>query len=892
MKQLNIEEKQKISYCISTELRDQQILINIKKVKERVVPSTELKDEPIALVSYGPSLKDTWQELKKFKYIMTCSGAHKFLIDKGIIPTHHLELEPREHKIKMLGVPQKETEYLIASTIHPKYLDALEGYNVKLWHIFASDDDAERILPKGEWKITGGSSVGLRTMTMARFLGFTDLHIFGMDGSFAEGKTHSDQHPNAPKEFFETEYNGKKYLTTPSILFCAKETFKELDQLPDIKTTFYGNGLVQDMAKNYIPSPKSGTNLAFNSPELISKEYIDLNYQLHQSNPTYGMGGSKYKDTVLKLSKELKTTSILDYGCGKGMLAKELSFPIWEYDPAIPEKSTIPKPADIVICTDVLEHIEQDKLPFVLSDLKRCVKQVGYFVISTRKAIKTYANGKNAHSIIQGKDWWEKKINKYFDIGTIIDKEKECELHVVVGPKTIKQPDITVVEKDDKKFKFYTPNDTTKWRASTLFTKEPSTIEWINSMKPGEVLFDVGANIGSYSVYAGVKGVKVYSFEPEAENYALLIKNLNLNGIEPNAYCMAISDEIKTGLLYAGQQDVGGACHTFNEKVGFDLKVREEIYTQGCFGMPLQEMVKNGLPQPDYIKIDVDGLEHKVLTGAWGILNNCKSLLIEINPSLSKHLEIIKELQDNFNFIFDQKQVDSVTRKEGPFKGCAEYIFYKNTSSLETHLCIQIEKTKVITEPYPYMFIEDIFPEDIYLQILANLPSEYKTLEEARGTKGYPERFVATPKDDFWNKINSQLLSGKLKKVISDKFGIDYFCNEDLLLIKDKPGYKIGVHRDRPSKVISALFYLPPFLEGDDEGQDSFDAGTTIYVPKKEGFTCEVGKHYGFDDFNKLTKMPFRPNSLFIFLNTDHSFHGVEPTDMERDVLLYNLNKP
>jgi FkbM family methyltransferase len=877
-KHLNIEENMKISYCIPVELRDEQIKINIGKVKERLSPSTELIKEPIALVSFGPSLNDTWRELKKFNHIITCSGAHKFLLDKGLSPNnfkhwYHADLDPREYKIKILGEPRHGIEYLIASTIHPKYLDALKGYDVKLWHIFATDDEAERVLPRGEWKFTGGSSVGLRTFTLARALGYTDFHVFGMDGSMRPNETHTTEHPNPPPQSAETEYKGKKYITTPSMLHVAKETFKEMDQLPDCKFKFYGEGLVQDMAKDYVPNVKRGSSLAFVSEETISKEYIELNRKLHEDNPSYGMGGSKYVNTVLELSKANKTTSILDYGCGKGMLAKGLPFPIWEYDPAVLGKTTVPKPADIVVCTDVLEHIEQDKLMIVLQDLKRCVKQVGYFVISTRKAVKTYANGENAHLIVQGKDWWEKKLKKYFEVGTVIEKEKECELHVIVGPKKEVQPEITTIEKGGLKFKFYTPNDTTRWRANTLFIKEPTTIDWLDSIKHGEVLYDVGANVGSYTVYAGVRGVKVYAFEPEAENYAMLVRNMRLNGLDPTAYCVACSDKQRTvslsdykfefGMLNLSMPGAGGSCHSFNEK--------ESNIKQGCFSTCIDNIAGKlfCLPKPDHIKIDVDGIEHCVVFGAANTLKDVKSIIVEIDPNSENHKKMILELE-RLGFYYDQAQVDRATRKEGNFKGYAEYVFRKNVLKTSAHV-------------YPFFVLDNVFTEnyDKIVEVSRNL--KYQSLEEARGTKGYPERYVAGVDEKSFLLIKNGI--NQLKKEICEEFNLnaeDY--DTDLLFINDKPGYKIGVHRDRLDKVVTALIYLP-------ENTNNSHAGTSIYKPKKEGFSCPVGKHYGFDDFDKVETIGYVPNRAFVFLNTDHSFHGVEPCDVERHVLLMNLNK-
>lgn len=947
MKQLEISGKQNVQYCIPLELRDEQIKINLTKVKGRLEPNPELIEEPIAVVCFAPSLNETWEKIKDFKYVMTCSGAHKFLVERGIIPTYHIDLDPRIHKLKLLGTPQKETKYLIASTIHPKYLDTLKGFDVNLWHIFANEEDGARVLPRGEWSITGGSSVGLRCFTLARFLGFNNIHVFGMDGSFTEKGTHTAEHPNAPTEKYETEYNGKKFLTTPSMLHVAQETFHELDQMPDCTFNFYGDGLVQEMAKKYKPASRSKAMIAFNKPELISKEYKDLNYKLHQDNPSYGMGGSKYKDTVIKLSESLSTTSILDYGCGKGLLAKSLPFPIWEYDPAIPDKSAPPKPADIVICTDVLEHIEPDKLQYVLDDIRFCTKKVAYLVISTRLAAKKYANDQNAHLIVKGKEWWEKQLKKFFDIGSIIEKDTEKELHIVVGPKVAVQPDMKTVEKDGLSFKFLTPNETTKWRAQTLFTKEPSTIEWIDGMKAGEVMYDVGANVGSYSVYAGVKGMKVYSFEPEAGNYGVLVKNMTLNNIPPNAYCIALSDEEKAGTLYAGQADVGGACHSFNEPVGHDLKVRETPFTQGCFGIPLDTLVANGLPSPQHIKVDVDGFEYKVIKGAEKtLMNGVQSILIEINPELVQHKEMIEFLQ-GIGFSYDKAQVERARRKDGTFKGVAEYIFtkkplndyitdemtkqmdsgeYSNSPFLWKSEAQRIDKIKEIAKtkeeeefyiengpvtmisaypifvpkspnvpamsvamakvgkvPFSHLYIKEFFTKEDFREMIANMPDNYVEIEKSRGTKGYPERFTAIPKGEIWDKVIGKLTDGRLKKALLEKFGIeDKGFAEDVLLVRDLPGYKIPPHTDSTSKIITVLIYLP-------QDESFVGEGTSMFVPKKKGFTCKDGRHYKFEDFKKVKTMPFKPNSAFIFARTDNSFHGVEPCEHVRDVLLYNI---
>lgn len=442
MKRLKFSDKHKTSYCIPDWLRDEQIKQAIERVKGRIAPGDH-RNEPIAIVGFGPSLNDTWEQIKDFKYVMSCSGAHKFLIERGVVPSYHVEVDPRPHKVKLIGEPQKETEYLIASTCHQAVFDHLEGFNVKLWHVFDSTETGMRLRPKGEWAVTGGCDVGMRCMTLAAFLGFYDLHCFGIDGSGREAK-HAGDHPLGIKDgFAECEYpegSGIFYKTTAGMLEAAKQIGHELDQMPKVKATFYGEGLVQAMYKDYKPkeSKKPKDMIAFADPILISQEYRDLNARLHKENLAFGVGGAKHAPRILKLVEQLKTQSVLDYGCGKGYLARELPFPIWEYDPAIPGKDETPRAADLVSCTDVLEHIEPEKLDDVLGDIRRCTKKCGYFTIHTGPSIKKLADGRNAHLIQEPWEWWKAKLEQHY-FKVVNYKQSGPVIYVVVMPQPFRR---------------------------------------------------------------------------------------------------------------------------------------------------------------------------------------------------------------------------------------------------------------------------------------------------------------------------------------------------------------------------------------------------------------------------------------------------------------------
>ena len=227
---------------------------------------------------------------------------------------------------------------------------------------------------------------------------------------------------------------------------------------------------------------------------------------------------------------------------------------------------------------------------------------------------------------------------------------------------------------------YSTPNLFTKWRVDTLFTKEPDTIEWIRSFQPGEVLVDIGANVGMYTIWAAkTRGVRVFSFEPESQNYALLYKNIVLNDLSRQviAYCVAMSDESAFSLLHLSSFKMGGSCHSFGEKVDFKLEHRESKTSQGCISTTLDHLVATGIvPLPDHIKIDVDGLEHKVLAGCRNVLadSRLKSVLIEINTNLELHRKIITDMQ-KFGFSFAPDQVAKALRTEGDFTGVGNYVF-------------------------------------------------------------------------------------------------------------------------------------------------------------------------------------------------------------------------
>jgi len=210
---------------------------------------------------------------------------------------------------------------------------------------------------------------------------------------------------------------------------------------------------------------------------------------------------------------------------------------------------------------------------------------------------------------------------------------------------------------------FAVVNNMSLYRVNTLLTKEPETIEWMLALKPNDILFDVGANIGLFTVVAArVSGATVYAFEPESQNYALLHKNIFLNGIHErvSAFCAAVTDKFGMEKLYLSNFSIAGSCHQFGHQVDYNLAPVSGMFGQGCVGIGLDAAVAAGmLPVPTHIKIDVDGFEHKVLAGAKKILRDrkLKSLIIEVNFHIPQHVGMLRDLE-KAGFTYSRAQME------------------------------------------------------------------------------------------------------------------------------------------------------------------------------------------------------------------------------------------
>lgn len=226
--------------------------------------------DPIASLSiacYGPSLKDTWRELKH--PILSMSGATRFLADNGVTADYHIDMDPRAHKIKQLTPPVPGVTYLIASVSHPDYFEMLKDEKVVLWHCVSSNNDAdlewikkndpvqletdEHVL--SQLIITTGSNIGLAAIQIGGLLGYRHFEIHGMDGSFAEKDRHAGVHyGKVQPSNLVWAAGGKKYRTSQIMANGVAEAVNMVKLYP-IFCVFHGEGLTQALiAEENVPN--------------------------------------------------------------------------------------------------------------------------------------------------------------------------------------------------------------------------------------------------------------------------------------------------------------------------------------------------------------------------------------------------------------------------------------------------------------------------------------------------------------------------------------------------------------------------------------------------------------------------------------------------------------
>ncbi|MCD4781576.1 MAG: FkbM family methyltransferase [Candidatus Omnitrophica bacterium] len=225
---------------------------------------------------------------------------------------------------------------------------------------------------------------------------------------------------------------------------------------------------------------------------------------------------------------------------------------------------------------------------------------------------------------------------------------------------------------------FFCPGELPLLRADALLTKEPETIAWIDSFFTSDVLWDIGANVGVFSLYAALRENKVMAFEPSPSNYYLLNKNIELNKMDQriSALCLAFNDDSKLDAFYFQNTRIGGALNSFGEALDWQGQAYESVFQQAMIGFRVDDFIQQFHPLfPNHMKIDVDGNEHKIVEGALQTLKDTrlKSVLVELDLARPEYrADIIVKMQQCGLILTDQEKISRM-----PPSGTHNHIFVR-----------------------------------------------------------------------------------------------------------------------------------------------------------------------------------------------------------------------
>ncbi len=195
----------------------------------------------------------------------------------------------------------------------------------------------------------------------------------------------------------------------------------------------------------------------------------------------------------------------------------------------------------------------------------------------------------------------------------------------------------------NEKIEFAYVSDTWLTRRFTeVEALEPDTLSWIDSFEDQRILWDIGSNVGGYSIYAAkAKNAQVVAFEPSPFNLEFLARNIWLNGLEKSITVIpiALSQYATRAPLNMNRIEWAGS----NSNFGDDFSDNNDHFIYPTIGIPIDSVgpVFN-LPEPHYIKLDVDGIEGLILSGGKNVLSQVKSVLVELPESSSGKELVLK----------------------------------------------------------------------------------------------------------------------------------------------------------------------------------------------------------------------------------------------------------
>jgi cephalosporin hydroxylase len=428
---------------------DEKYIENVRSNCKLDLPNVNYEQEhnrTMVMVCGGASAKDFLEDIRRknkdSNYDIFCSNStHDWLIENDIIPHTEFIIDPKKGKISDIKKPHKDVRYVFGIACVPELFDKFKDYNV--YKVFAYSGIGKKAgHGLADWQICqafyspeefapleGGTMAGLRAMNLADILGYKTVEFYGFDSCFYE--TDKDGYPiyyaydkSRAENIIEAKTEGGKiYQTTPVFASQARQFIKWKHRLEWMNFIIHGDSLTAEI--NRLDEEK-------NKPKgkTISDYMCKLNKVEHDKNKNFGAGLCQTMDmtdhvgrmAVLagQFIRNYGDITMLDYGCGKKEFENRMppinGLTLYNYDPCIDGLDEKPKPVDIVVCIDVLEHVEYGYLNDVLDELEKLTNRICYVSVCKKESSNFYSDGQNMHLLQENYDWWYPKLRKRFDV--------------------------------------------------------------------------------------------------------------------------------------------------------------------------------------------------------------------------------------------------------------------------------------------------------------------------------------------------------------------------------------------------------------------------------------------------------------------------------------------
>lgn len=406
-----------------------KIIGNIKTNLKHDIPRFKYKHA--VMVAGGPSINDFVEDIRNSAGdVIALNGSAKWLRRHGIKPKYHILMDARSGVEDYIeGDP--DVTYYICSQCDPKCFERAKGCKVIMWHA-AGEDAIQHTLKgyePGSSLITGGGTVGLRSLYLLFLNGYFSFTLYGYDSSNRGEEKHAfAQKMNEGQKVHEFRFNGKTYLASGPMAAQANEFVLHARKLLSYGCSIEvkGDGLLPDIWRNHCEMREFSVETR--EAEKYRQIWAIPGYRNHSP-------GELLVDEAM--SHFQPKGKVIDFGCGSGRALKkfsELGYETLGVDitpTCIDAELNIPLcisplwnmpdlEGDFGFCTDVLEHLPTEHLDESLFNIKKSVNRV-YFQISTVPDKFGNAIGDILHLTVKPMDWWLDKLSHYWDVDVLND---------------------------------------------------------------------------------------------------------------------------------------------------------------------------------------------------------------------------------------------------------------------------------------------------------------------------------------------------------------------------------------------------------------------------------------------------------------------------------------